>query len=150
MFRGMKIHQQVWKGITKCEPALKTAIWTFNTYCNTLRDLIGDSNIPTPHHLPTKLSALWEDSSVMEDVWIHVVSETPPLWLTEPSVHNGICAMLKIDWCEEEQKWLGIEADSMCSWFGHKLVAVTIALYSPDSKLDVSYLLLHTYLLLIF
>ena len=149
MFGGMKIHQQVRKGITKCEPALKTAIQKFNTYCNTLQDLIGDFNIPTPHHLPTKLSALWEDSSLMEDVWIHLVSETP-LWLTELSVHNGICAMLKIDWCEEEQKQLGIEADSICAWFRHELVAVTIALYSPDSKLDPSYLLLHIYLSLVF
>ena len=146
----MKIHQQVWKGITKREPMLKTAIRKFNTYCNTLRDLISDSNIPTPHHLPTKLSALWEDSSLMEDIWIHSVSETPPLWLTEPFVRNGIHAMLKIDRCEEEQKWLGIEADSMCAWFGRELVAVIIALYSPDSKLDPSYLLLHIYLSLIF
>ena len=50
--------------------------------------------------------------------------------------------MLKIDRCEEEQKRLGMEADGMCAWFGHELAAVTIALYSPDSKQDPSYLIL--------
>ena len=30
----------------------------------------------------------------------------------------------------------------MCAWFGHGLAAVTIVLYSPDSKQDPSYLIL--------
>ena len=50
--------------------------------------------------------------------------------------------MLKIDWCEEEQKRLGMEVDGMCAWFGCELATVTIALYSPDSKQDPSYLIL--------
>lgn len=135
---GTRIHQQVRKGITKREPALKTAIRKFNSYCDTLRDLVGNSNTPTPHHLPTKLAILREDPYLMEDVWIHSVTEAPPLWLTEAPVRKGIRGMLKIDRCEEEQKRLGIEADRMCAWFGRELAAVTVALYSPDSKLDFS------------
>ena len=40
MFAGMKIHQQVQKGITNREPALKTAIWKFNSYCDTLQQIL--------------------------------------------------------------------------------------------------------------
>jgi len=85
----------------------------------------------------------------MEDVWIHTVSDAPPLWLTDASVRKGVRGMLKIDQCEEEQKRLGMEADGMCAWFGHELATVTIVLYSPDSKQHPSYLILtDTYLYL--
>ena len=140
MFAGMKI-QQVQKGITNHEPALKTTIQKFNSYCDTLQHLAGNSNIPIPQHLPTKLASLCNNPSLMGDVWIHTVSDAPPLWLTDKSVHKGIHGMLKIDRYEEEQKRLGIEADRMCVWFGHELAAVTVALHSPDSKQS----LLHTY-----
>ena len=74
----------------------------------------------------------------MEDVWIHPVSDIPPLWLTDASVRKGIRGMLKIDRCEEEQQRLGIEADGMCAWFGHELAAVTTTACSLDSKLEPS------------
>ena len=69
----------------------------------------------------------------MEDVWIHPVSDIPPLWLTDASVRKGIRGMLKID-----QQRLSIEADGMCAWFGRELAAVTTAAYSLDSKLEPS------------
>ena len=68
MFAGMKIHQQVQKGITNCEPTLKTTIWKFNSYCDTLQHLASNSNIPIPQHLPTKLTILHNNPSLMEDV----------------------------------------------------------------------------------
>ena len=138
VFSGTKIHQQLWKGITNWEPTLKTAIQKFNSYCDTLQDLTANSGTPTPHHLSTKLATLHEDPYLMEDIWIHSIKESPSLWLTDALVHKGIHGMLNVDWCEEELKWLGIEADGMCVWFGHELAAVTIGLHSPDSKLDPS------------
>ena len=135
MLTGMKIHQQVRKGITSWEPALKTTLWKFNLYCNTLQELTSNSGIPIPQHLPTKLATLCEDPTLMEDIWIHSVSGAPPVWLTEVSVHKGIHAMLKINWCEEEQKRLGFEVDRICAWFGCELATVTAALHSSDSKL---------------
>ena len=135
MLTGTKIHQQVWKGITSQEPTLKTALWKFNLYCDTLQELTSNSGIPIPQHLPTKLATLREDPTLTEDIWIHSVSDAPPVWLTEVSVHKGIRTMLKIDWCEEEQKRLGFEADRMCAWFRHELATVTAALHSSDSKL---------------
>ena len=74
----------------------------------------------------------------MEDIWVHSINESPPMWLTDASVRKGIRGMLKVDRCEEDLKRLGIEADGMCVWFGRELAAVTIALHSPDSKLDPS------------
>ena len=117
LFPGTKIHQQVQKGITNHEPALKIAIRKYNTYCDILQNLTGDSGIPTPKHLSTKLTILRDNPYLMEDVWIHPVSDIPPLWLTDASVQKGIHGMLKIDRCEEEQQRLGIEVDGMCAWF---------------------------------
>ena len=74
----------------------------------------------------------------MDDIWIHPVSDIPPLWLTDASVQKGIHGMLKIDRCEKEQKRFGIEADGMCAWFGCELAAVMTAAYSLDSKLEPS------------
>ena len=102
----------------------------------------GNSGIPTPQHLSTKLAILSDNPYLIEDIWIHTVSDAPPLQLTDAPVQNGICGMLKIDWCKEEQKRLGMETDGMCAWFSHELAAVTIVLYSPDSKQDPSYLIL--------
>ena len=79
---------------------------------------------------------LQDDPYLMEDIWVYPTSEAPLLWLTEASVRKGICAMLKIDRCEEEQKRLGVEVDGMCAWFGHELAAVTIALHSPNSMIS--------------
>lgn len=87
------------------------------------------------------------DPYLMEDVWIHSVSDAPPLWLTDASVHKGIRGMLRIDRCNEEQRRLGMEADGMCAWFGRELAAVTAAVHSPGSKCNMIslHLIMHTY-----
>lgn len=130
---GTKLHQQTRKAITKRQPALMTAIRKYNRYCDTLEELAGNSCIPIPRHLSTKLTILRDDPYLMEDVWVDPVSTSPPAWLTNQNVRKGIRAMLKIDRCLEERRRLGIEADNMCAWFGRELSALALAIHSPKS-----------------
>jgi hypothetical protein len=70
----------------------------------------------------------------MEDVWVDWNMAPGPRWLTDVNVRKGIRAMLKNDRCLEERRRLGLEADSLCQWFGRQLAAVTLALKLPTSK----------------
>ena len=57
-----------------------------------------------------------------------------PQWLEDAGVQDGIHALIKSQCCLEEQHRLGLEADNMCQWFGHKLAAIHITLCSYESK----------------
>ena len=70
----------------------------------------------------------------MQDIWITPSIGEIPRWLEDVSVRNGICALLKHQWCHEEQCHLGIEADNMCQWFGLELTVIQVALRQPESK----------------
>ena len=105
------------------------SIRKFNVYCEKLEDLYDpSSNIPLPFPLPTKLSELCDNSSLMEDVWITPSKGKPPAWLEDSDIQGGIHAMVKLDQCLEEQQRLGMESDNICHWFGRELGAVELAL----------------------
>ncbi|KAG6907112.1 hypothetical protein DXG01_010488 [Tephrocybe rancida] len=131
---GTKLHQSTRSAIAKRAPALMNAIRKFNGYCSTLAAMHKDNwSIPLPHPLPVKLAELRESSLLMEDIWISKTPGERPQWLAEPKVHEGICAVLKIDRCLEEQWRLGMEADNICRWFGRELHALQTALASTSS-----------------
>jgi hypothetical protein len=135
---GTKLHQQTRKAISRREPALKTAIRKFNTYCDLLAKLAAaesNTSIPLPQHLSSKLGILRTDPCLMEDVWIETRSGPSPRWLTDVNVREGIRAMLKKDRCLEERRRLGLEADNLCRWFGCEVAAVELASRLPESKL---------------
>jgi len=70
----------------------------------------------------------------MQDVWISPSVGEIPRWLEDAGVRDGIRALIKSQRCLEEQHCLGLEADNMCRWFGHKLAAIHIALQCHESK----------------
>ncbi|KAG2096052.1 uncharacterized protein F5147DRAFT_747619 [Suillus discolor] len=106
---GTKLHQQTCKAISKCQPALMTAIRRFNSYCERLNSLYDTSwGIPLPAPLPTKLAELCSDPGLMEDVWITPSLGEVPRWLDDTSIRDGIRALLKHDRCREEQVQLGV------------------------------------------
>ncbi|KIK15557.1 hypothetical protein PISMIDRAFT_114969 [Pisolithus microcarpus 441] len=76
---GTKLHQQMWKSITKCQPALMAAIRRFNWYCEQMEELYDPAYaIPLPSPLPTKLTELHSDPTLLQDVWISpLVGEMP-------------------------------------------------------------------------
>ncbi|KAI9059331.1 hypothetical protein FKP32DRAFT_1668689 [Trametes sanguinea] len=127
---GTKLHQQTWKAISKRTPALMTAIRKFNGYCDALRAMCKPGwNVSLPCHLPTELSALREDSSLLTDVWISPAETRTPRWLEDPNIRQGIRALLLQDRCREERRRLGEEADNLCRWYGRELAAVELALH---------------------
>ena len=130
-----KLHQQTHKAISKRQPALMSAIRKFNSYCEQLEELHDPAwSIPLPTPLPTKLNDLRNDQSLMEDVWITPAEGQIPRWLEDQAVRDGICAMLKHNWCLEEQRRLGIEADNLCRWYGSELAAVELAMHTSESE----------------
>ena len=58
-------------------------------------------------------------------------------------VQAGICAILKVERCIEEQKRLGIESDNLCRWFGRELGAVELALLNESSKSPAQFNIAH-------
>ena len=110
-----------------------TAIKKFNGYCVDLKDMYqSDWNLPLPSPLPTELSLLRDDPSLLTDVWITPVEPSAaPRWLQNPDVREGIRAMLTLDRCVEERRRLGAEADNLCRWYGRELAAVELALRVP-------------------
>ncbi|KAG2344746.1 hypothetical protein BDR05DRAFT_947110, partial [Suillus weaverae] len=129
---GTKLHQQTRKVIAKHQPALMAALCKFNAYCEHLEALYDlHCGIPLPTPLPTRLTNLRNDQSLMEDIWITPSTGKVPRWLDDQDVHNGIRAMLKRDRCVEEQQHLGLEADNLCRWFGNELSALELALLTP-------------------
>lgn len=111
------------------------ALRKFNAYCERLEALYDPHcGIPLPTPLPTKLTDLRNDQSLMEDIWITPSTGKVPRWLDDQDVRDGIRAMLKRDRCVEEQQRLGLEADNLCRWFGDELSALELALLTPGCK----------------
>ena len=120
------------------------SICKFNQYCQCLHELHDSSIvIPIPPPLPMKLNDLWNDPTLLEDVWISPCIGEAPWWLENPDARDGIQALLKHDQCQEEWCRLGQEADNMCQWFGHELAAVELALQQPEHMFSIiAYLML--------
>ncbi|KAF8240872.1 hypothetical protein L208DRAFT_1420300 [Tricholoma matsutake] len=132
---GTKLHQTMQKAISKHTPALMNVICNFNKYCMTLETLYKPEwDIPLPELLLTQLTVLWDSSTLMEDIWITPMDGQVPRWLEDVNVCEGIHAVLKMDWCLEEYCCLGLEANNLCRWFGHKLSAVEVALATPSNQ----------------
>lgn len=130
-----KLHQHTWKAIAKWQPALMATIQKYNMYCTQLQDLHDTSwFIPLFKPLLTKFNELWNHESLMEDVWISPAVGHIPCWMDNKSVHDGIQVMLRCDYCLEEWRRLGMEADNLCCWYGFELTAVELVLCISQSK----------------
>ena len=132
---GTKLHQQTWKAIAKRQPALTAAIRKYNHYCEQLSQLHNPTwAIPLPSPLPTTLTDLRNNPTLMQDIWITPSVGEVPRWLEDPDVRDGIRALVKTERCLEEQHRLGLEADNMCRWFGYELAAIHVALRQSESE----------------
>ncbi|KAF7298675.1 hypothetical protein MIND_00814700 [Mycena indigotica] len=114
---GTKLYQATRSTITKRQPALMKALKKFNDYCTEFEQLRpADCHIPVPHPLPTQLSALREDTSLHEDVWITPSEGRPPRWLEDEDVRQGIRSLLTLNRCQEEMVRLAAERRNMHQW----------------------------------
>ena len=132
---GTKLHQQTRKAIAKRQPALTAAIRKYNHYCEQLSQLHDPSCvIPLPSPLPTTLTNLRNDPTLMQDIWITPSVGQVPRWLEDTDMRDGIHALIKTKCCLEEQCCLDLEADNMCHWFGYEFAAIHIALQQSESE----------------
>ncbi|PPQ70113.1 hypothetical protein CVT26_013398 [Gymnopilus dilepis] len=132
---GTKLHQQTRRSIARRQPALMSAIRKYNAHCTTLERLYNPAcNIPLPQPLPTKLSELRDNSTLMEDVWT-TASDKSPLWLEDADVKSGIHAMLRKERSLEEKRRLKDEAENLLTWLTRELQAVELALRQTSNAL---------------
>lgn len=129
--QGTKLHQQTCQAIAKWQPALMSSIHKYNNYCALLEELYDPSYGIL---LPTKLAELHNNQTLLEDIWITCSHGDILLWLKDHDVREGIRALLKWEWCREEQLCLRMEAGNMCWWFGCELCVVELTLQQPQCE----------------
>jgi len=111
------------------------AIRKYNHFCEQLSQLHDLSwVIPLPSPLPTTLTDLRNDPTLMQDLWITPSVGEIPRWLEDAGVRDGIRALIKMECCLEEQHCLGLEAGNMCHWYGYELAAIHVALRQSESE----------------
>ena len=99
-----------------------TAIKKFNGYCDTLRGFeLPAQRFPLPTQLPTDLTKLRDDDTLMTAVWTDSNPVNAQPWLSDASVRNAIRFMHQTDRCIEERRRLGREAENLLRWFSHEL-----------------------------
>ncbi|KAF7290656.1 hypothetical protein MIND_01305900 [Mycena indigotica] len=137
---GTKLYQATRSTITKRQPALMKALKKFNDYCAEFEQLRpADCHIPVPHPLPTQLSALREDTSLHEDVWITPSEGRPPRWLEDEDVRQGIRSLLTLNRCQEEMVRLAAERRNMHQWLEDedRILTYTMEHYQEESEPSV-------------
>ncbi|KAL0572368.1 hypothetical protein V5O48_009603 [Marasmius crinis-equi] len=125
---GTKQHQLTRKSIAARTPALQNLIRKYNQYCAYLAsNYKPEFKIPVPKELPVNVAALrdLETSHLYEDVWI-TASQTPPRWLTDEKVREGIRAIASLDRAAEERVRLAAEADNLVAWYRYELYALKV------------------------
>lgn len=111
------MYQATRSAITKRQPTLIKALKKYNTYCAEFDALKpADCHIPSPLPLPVQLSALRNDPSLYEDVWILPNSGRPPRWLEDEDVRVGIRSLHVLDRCREEIQRLELERQNLRRW----------------------------------
>ncbi|KAI6034740.1 hypothetical protein BKA83DRAFT_4487730 [Pisolithus microcarpus] len=96
---GTKLHQQTRKSITKRQPALMAAIRRFNRYCEQMEELYDPAYaIPLPSPLPTKLTELRSDPTLLQDVWVSPLVGEMPQWLEDATHRREAMLELMEQW----------------------------------------------------
>ena len=122
------MHQQARKNIQKRKPALVTAIRKYNGYCESLRSYeLPKPNFPLPTPLPTDLTELRSDESLMLDVWTDPNPSDAQAWLIDPTVREGIKYVHQQERCIEERRRLGREAENLLRYYSQELRVLEIA-----------------------
>ena len=132
---GTRLHQQARRNIQKRKPALITAVKKFNMYCEKLKTFnLPTPNFPLPSPLPTDLTELRADDTLMLDVWTDTNTNGSQPWLVDPRVREGIRYVHQIDRCDEERRRLGREAENRLRCFSQELRILHVALRTIQGK----------------
>jgi hypothetical protein len=125
------MHQKTLLTIQKRKGPLVNSINRYNKYVDTLRSLKQPSwNILVPSKLPTNLRELWEESDIMEDIWLTPTNDflkPLPAWMVDSNMRKGSKALVKLECCVEERTRIDLEAKNLAEWFFEELCALELA-----------------------
>ncbi|EJD42623.1 hypothetical protein AURDEDRAFT_67410 [Auricularia subglabra TFB-10046 SS5] len=131
---GTHQHQRTVRAIQKRAPAIRNAIVRYNALCVQVRELLlPGRSFPLPEELPTDLTQLKHDPSLLEDVWIVNLPTGVAPWLTDQTVRIAIRAQLILDRCAEERIRLVREEKQLYNWLTLEAQAVVHALGDAES-----------------
>ena len=76
------------------------------------------------------------DDEIWQDIGLEEVDSkeiTPPRWMSDEAVRNGIKAVLELDRCKEEEERLIHERRALQVWFSEEWTVVLEALQTAES-----------------
>jgi hypothetical protein len=132
---GTALHQRTRAAIKKRAPIIKKLIIKHNEVRRTLISLLdsGDT-FHVPPEIPSDLSKLRAEDSLLEEVYFAEAGKPVPRWVKEQGVRDGIRAMLLVQRCIEEQKRLVREERNLRSWVARQSAAVRECAASGQSE----------------
>ncbi|KIK74888.1 hypothetical protein PAXRUDRAFT_174385, partial [Paxillus rubicundulus Ve08.2h10] len=90
------------------------------------------SPLPIQHDNLFKLDV---DNMIWQDVRLEDELLEAPMWLADDQVHRGICFMLELDRCEEEERRLMQEHCILQEWFMAEWLAMEWSLVDAGERL---------------
>ena len=76
------------------------------------------------------------DDEIWQDIGLEEVDSkeiTPPCWMSDEAVRNGIKAVLELDRCKEEEERLIHECQALQVWFSEEWTVILEALQTAES-----------------
>ncbi|EIN07536.1 hypothetical protein PUNSTDRAFT_33090, partial [Punctularia strigosozonata HHB-11173 SS5] len=121
------------------EPGIQSQARKYNKLCEEMAELIRKKQAPTRAVPPTPINmealwsldvddSIWQDTGLIDQEWEGV---TPPKWLADEKVKEGIRHMLEADRCKEEAARISRERETMQCWLRDEWAAVNFALIQP-------------------
>ncbi|KAG1883231.1 hypothetical protein F4604DRAFT_1879008 [Suillus subluteus] len=109
---NMRNHTEA--SIKRREPTILKIVSTYNNLCDQLHVLIHQRKAPANAVPPIPISRdgifqLDVDDDIWQDVGLEDETADPPRWLADDNVRQGICLLLDLDRCLEEEDRLRCE-----------------------------------------
>ncbi|EIN03431.1 hypothetical protein PUNSTDRAFT_78189 [Punctularia strigosozonata HHB-11173 SS5] len=133
--RKLAVHASM--AIHRHEPGIQALARRYNALCSEISELIRNGQAPARAAAPNPidLEQLWAldvDDNIWQDTGLFDEertdgSNTPPPWLADEKVREGIQHMLALDRCQEEFARLRKERTALQEWLRERWAAVTAA-----------------------
>lgn len=127
MFLEQKVNVHVEDSVRRRDPTIQNLARDYNKHCETMATLKRAGKAPAGATLPPtiqkgSLFKLDVDDEIWQDIGLDEETDggSPPLWLCNDGVREGIKAMLQRDRCLEEEARLQNERLAMQEWFSEE------------------------------
>ena len=143
-----KLHAHTDSQVKRKEPGIVQLAKKYNELCMEIEKLIQERKAPRGAISPLKivrenLFLLDVDDDIWQDIGLNDEDDggSPPLWLADEKVREGIKSLLLLDRCMEEEIRLKRERDAMQDWFMQewKSVENAIAAAHVNGDIDMEY-----------